>query len=204
WTILPPSEKRLVPSGMTPLPCVARIAVQRFVLREVQDLHSRHSGVYSGMTWSPFLSVLTPGPTSTTTPAPSWPKMTGKSPSGSAPERVNSSVWQMPVARISTRTSPAFGPSSSTSTTSSGLPAAQAIAARVFIILAAPFSGHVQAAVQREIGAGRECRIVRREPGDHGRDLLRRTQSSNRDGADDRRQHLGLYRADHVGADVAR
>jgi hypothetical protein len=30
-------------------------------------------------------------------------------PSGSAPERVNSSVWQMPVALISTSTSPAFG-----------------------------------------------------------------------------------------------
>ena len=27
-------------------------------------------------------------------------------PSGSAPDRVNSSVWQMPVALISTRTSP--------------------------------------------------------------------------------------------------
>jgi hypothetical protein len=37
--------KRLVPSGMTPLPWVARIAVHRFVLREVQALHSRHSGV---------------------------------------------------------------------------------------------------------------------------------------------------------------
>ena len=51
-----------MPSGITPLPCVARIAVQRFVLCEVQDLHWRHSGVYSGMTWSPFFSVVTPGP----------------------------------------------------------------------------------------------------------------------------------------------
>ena len=35
----------------------------------------------------------------------------GNSPSGSAPESVNSSVWQMPVALISTSTSPACGPS---------------------------------------------------------------------------------------------
>jgi hypothetical protein len=47
---LPSIENRLVPSGITPLPWVARMAVQRLVLREVQDLHSRHSGVYSGMT----------------------------------------------------------------------------------------------------------------------------------------------------------
>ena len=47
---------------------------------------------------------------STTTPAPSWPRIAGNSPSGSAPESVNSSVWQMPVALISTSTSPACGP----------------------------------------------------------------------------------------------
>jgi hypothetical protein len=53
---------------------------------------------------------VTPGPTSTTMPAPSWPRIAGNKPSGSAPERVNSSVWQMPVALISTSTSPALGP----------------------------------------------------------------------------------------------
>ena len=68
--------------------------------------------VSSGMTWSPFFTEVTPGPTSTTTPAPSWPRIAGNNPSGSAPESVNSSVWQMPVALISTRTSNAFGPSS--------------------------------------------------------------------------------------------
>jgi non-canonical purine NTP pyrophosphatase (RdgB/HAM1 family) len=40
----------------------------------------------------PGASVVTPGPTSRTMPAPSWPKITGNRPSGSAPERVNSSV----------------------------------------------------------------------------------------------------------------
>src|SRR5450631_520537 len=66
-------------------------------------------------------------------PAPSWPKITGNSPSGSAPERVNSSVWQMPVALISIKTSPARGPARSTVTISSGLPAAYAMAALVFM-----------------------------------------------------------------------
>src|SRR5215510_11452166 len=85
------------------------------------------------MTWSPFFTLVTPGPTSTTMPAPSWPRTAGNSPSGSAPESVNSSVWQMPVALISTSTSPAFGPSSSTSAITSGLAFSKATAARVFM-----------------------------------------------------------------------
>src|SRR3982751_5066973 len=85
------------------------------------------------MTWSPFWTDVTPGPTSTTIPAPSWPKITGNRPSGSAPERGNSSVWQTPVALISTSTSPALGPSRSTSSITSRWPAAYATAARVFM-----------------------------------------------------------------------
>src|SRR5580698_9840289 len=126
---LPLNEKRLAPSGIRPLPCVARIAVHRLVLREVQLLHSRHSGVYSGMTWSPFFSDRTPGPTSTTMPAPSCPRMDGNRPSGSAPESVYLSVWQIPVALTSINTSPAFGPSSCTVSMVRGLPASNATAA---------------------------------------------------------------------------
>src|SRR5690606_7487669 len=44
------------------------------------------------------------------------------------------SVWQMPVALISTITSPAFGPSRLTSMISSGLPASSATAARVLMV----------------------------------------------------------------------
>src|SRR6195256_3323518 len=66
---------------------------------------------------------------STTMPAPSWPRMAGKRPSGSSPDRVKASVWQMPVAFSSTRTSPSRGPSSSTSAISRGLPASNAMAA---------------------------------------------------------------------------
>ena len=122
-----------MPSGITPRPCVARIATHRLVLRLRQYSHCRHSGVYSGMTWSPFFSDVTPAPTSATMPAPSWPRMAGNSPSGSAPDSVYSSVWQMPVALISTSTSPARGPSTSTVSRLSGLPASRATAARTFI-----------------------------------------------------------------------
>ena len=90
------------------------------------------------MTWSPRRNVVTPGPTSTTTPAPSWPRMAGKRPSGSAPDRVNSSVWQMPLALISIRTSPALGPSSCTVSTVSGAPAACATAAFTSMRFAPP------------------------------------------------------------------
>ena len=41
---------REVASGIRPLPWVARIAWHRLVLRDRQNLHCRHSGVYSGMT----------------------------------------------------------------------------------------------------------------------------------------------------------
>src|SRR3954463_4700476 len=66
-------------------------------------------------------------------PAPSCPRIAGNKPSGSAPERVNSSVWQMPVALISTSTSPAFGPSSFTVSIVKGAPALCATAARTSI-----------------------------------------------------------------------
>src|SRR5262245_10274967 len=85
------------------------------------------------MTWSPLARLVTPGPTSTTMPAPSWPRIAGNRPSGSAPERVNSSVWQMPVAFISISTSPALGPSRSTVSMLRGFPAWCATAAFTFI-----------------------------------------------------------------------
>src|SRR5947207_1903504 len=71
-------------------------------------------------------------------PAPSCPRIAGNRPSGSAPERVNSSVWQMPMALISTSTSPAFGPSSVTVVTSSDLPFSNATAARTSIVCSFP------------------------------------------------------------------
>src|SRR3954466_6583588 len=100
------------------------------------------------MTWSSRRSVVTPGPTSTTTPAPSCPRMAGNRPSGSAPDSVNWSVWQMPVALISTSTSPAFGPSSRTVSILSGAPALCATAART-----SKLARGLRAIVAREHGA---------------------------------------------------
>ena len=76
-----------MPSGITPLPWVARTARHRLVLPDLQNWHSRHSAVYSGITWSPGLTLVTPSPTSTTMPAPSWPSTAGNMPSGSSPRQ---------------------------------------------------------------------------------------------------------------------
>src|SRR3546814_6975094 len=82
-------EKRLLPSGITPLPWVARTATHRLVLPDLQNSHSRHSAVYRGITWSPGATLVTPSPTSTTTPAPSWPSTTGNRPSGRSEEHTS-------------------------------------------------------------------------------------------------------------------
>ena len=44
-TVSLPARNRLEPSGITPFPCVARIATHRLVLRDRQYSHCRHSGV---------------------------------------------------------------------------------------------------------------------------------------------------------------
>ena len=44
--------------------------------------------------------MVTPSPTLSTTPPPSWPRIQGKRPSVSAPLRAWSSVWHTPLARI--------------------------------------------------------------------------------------------------------
>src|ERR1700737_2508768 len=132
---LPLKEKREVPSGITPLPWVMRILWHKLVLPDRQNSQVPHSGVYSGITRSPALTLVTPAPISCTMPPPSWPSITGNSPSGSAPDSVNASVWHTPVATMRTRTSPALGPARSTSSMLSGLSASQATAALVFIDL---------------------------------------------------------------------
>src|SRR5690606_15140118 len=128
-------------SGITPLPWVARTEVHRLVLPLLQNRHCPHSAVYSGMTWSPGFTEVTPSPTSTTMPAPSWPSTTGNRPSGSSPDRVNASVWQTPVWVIVTSTSPFFGGATSISTICSGWPGPKATAARDFMV-ASPETGN--------------------------------------------------------------
>ena len=48
-------------------------------------------------TWSPTFTRVTAAPTSSTTPAPSWPRTTGIG-VGNVPSRMSRSVWQMPEA----------------------------------------------------------------------------------------------------------
>lgn len=129
WMVSPLHVKRLVPSGMTPLPCVSRIFEHKFVFGLLQNLHVSHCGMYNGMTWSPTTNLSTFSPTLSTMPPPSWPKITGKSPSGSRPPNVYASVWQTPVANTRIRTSFAFGGATSTSSIDNGLFGAQATAA---------------------------------------------------------------------------
>src|SRR5690606_32129977 len=107
--------------------------MHRLVLPDLQNSHSRHSAVYSGITWSPGATLVTPSPTSTTTPAPSWPSTTGNRPSGSAPDRVKASVWHSAVWVIFTSTSPLRGGSTSISTICSGWSGSKATAARDFM-----------------------------------------------------------------------
>ena len=70
-----------VPSGIRPCPWVARIAVQRLVLRL---RHEGHCAAFRRVERDhvvAFLHASHPGPTSTTTPAPSWPRIAGNGPS---------------------------------------------------------------------------------------------------------------------------
>src|SRR4249919_658923 len=95
-------------------------------------------------TWSPGWTLFTPWPTSTTTPAPSWPPMRGNGsgrPSCSrrasdgimSPVTRCSSEWHRPAAPILSRTSPALGGWSSISSTFHSWFRPQSTAARVFI-----------------------------------------------------------------------
>src|SRR5437764_5374244 len=59
-------------------------------------------------TWSPSLTVVTPSPTASTTPAPSWPSTTGVG-NSVVPVMMGTSLWHRPAAPIRTRTSPGPG-----------------------------------------------------------------------------------------------
>lgn len=134
WYIsLPLQLKRVVPSGITPFPCVIRIFWHKFVFGFLQNLHSLHCGIYNGITWSPGLKSLTLSPTLSTIPAPSCPKITGKTPSESKPPNVYASVWHTPVATILIRTSCAFGGATSIISIFNGSFGDQATAARHLI-----------------------------------------------------------------------
>ena len=86
------------------------------------------------MTRSPGATEVTPGPTSSITAAPSWPPIIGSG-QGRSPVTMCSSEWHSPDPPIRTRTSPAFGGSSSISSIFHGVPNSKQIAARVVMLM---------------------------------------------------------------------
>src|SRR6201992_3893015 len=66
-------------------------------------------GMNDSTTWSPGAMSSTPGPTSVTMPAPSWPPRTGKPPIGMPPVTRWWSEWHMPAASIWILTSSFWG-----------------------------------------------------------------------------------------------
>src|SRR6185436_11272961 len=85
----------------------------------LQYLQRPQWGRKEKITWSPGFTVVTPGPTSAISPAASWPGTIGIG-DGQSPFMMCQSLWHTPDAFILTRTSPAFGGSSSHSTTCNG------------------------------------------------------------------------------------
>ena len=73
----PSRERRVVPSGRWPRFCCSRMARQRLVRGSTQWMHSRHCGENRVTTRSPGATLVTPSPTFSTKPAPSWPSTVG-------------------------------------------------------------------------------------------------------------------------------
>ena len=81
--------------------------------------HCPQAGTKASTTWSPGANSSTPSPTSSTSPAASWPSAIGIT-RGREPSITERSEWQSPAAPTRTSSSPGPGGSSSTSITSSG------------------------------------------------------------------------------------
>jgi hypothetical protein len=73
------------------------------------------------ITVSPGLTLVTPGPIDSTTPAPSCPSTTGTG-YGIVPSSTLTSEWQSPAALSATRTSPVPGSFTRTSSIATGAP----------------------------------------------------------------------------------
>src|SRR6185295_19741663 len=125
---------RLVPSDNCRPVAVIPLRSHRFEWPEAQLGHLPHAGKKENTTWSPTSSEVTFGPTSITTPAPSWPPMHGGSlvTPARSPVTTCSSLWHIPLAANLTSTSPAFGGSRSISSTLHGVLRSHRIAAFVF------------------------------------------------------------------------
>src|SRR5215472_18225857 len=129
----PSSEWNLkVPSASIPV-IICAPQSHRFCRPVEQYRHVPQAGMKEHTTWSPTRTRVTPGPTASITPAPSWPPTIGSRPVLSPVCRC-SSEWHMPDALKAIRTSPCLGSSSSSSVISHGLPGSEMIAALVRIL----------------------------------------------------------------------
>src|SRR5690606_3766199 len=72
-------------------------------LKSMQNLQLPHGALQAMITWSPGCTLVTPSPTSLTTPAPSWPGTNGAG-CGMVPFMPETSEWHTPVAWILTLT----------------------------------------------------------------------------------------------------
>ncbi len=110
----PPGRLKLgVPAFMNPVR-------QSWLWPRLQDGHVPQAGSQQTRTRSPWASPSTPSPTSTISPAPSWPGTKGAG-WGSTPFIAETSEWQSPVALMRILTLPGPKPTASTSSKTSSL-----------------------------------------------------------------------------------
>jgi hypothetical protein len=101
--------------GWAALPIVRRHCVGCPVLHH---LHAPQLASVETTTWSPGFTRVTSAPTSSTTPAPSWPSTAGAG-HGMVPSTTLRSLWHTPAAVMRTMTSRAPGARTSRSLTTS-------------------------------------------------------------------------------------
>ena len=93
------------------LVCASTKSRQRLGWPRRQKKQAPQGGTHEMITWSPSVTFVTPSPTATTSPAPSWPSTHGTG-LGSVPSCTLTSEWQTPLAMTLIRTSPEPRPGS--------------------------------------------------------------------------------------------
>ena len=121
-----------MPSRSAPAPIAGHAAWQSCGRSRMHSAQRPHDGAHESVTWSPTATPVTPSPSASTTPAPSWPSTAGHGVSA-VPSIAFWSEWQTPLAARRTSTSPGPGGASSTSWTASVPPVRSRTAARILI-----------------------------------------------------------------------
>ena len=84
------------PVQSPPVPIAGHAVEQSCGRSRRHSSHSPHEGAHESATWSPAATRVTPGPTASTTPAPSWPSTAGHGVSA-VPSTAFWSEWQTPL-----------------------------------------------------------------------------------------------------------